>query len=174
MVIGLTFLVFLGREESRIRGERIGELDIQPLLYTDASLPESELNGKVVVLHFWGYWCGPCVMEYPGFAELQQEYRDASDVLFVSVACDGQSPENEVNLRENTESFLKQNEIGELPIYWDPAEFSRQQISHLFKAGGFAYPTTLVVNREGKIADVWRGAIHSATLKKSIEATRKL
>lgn len=36
----------------------------------------SELRGKVVVLHFWGSWCGPCRREMP---ELHKLYKQLGD-----------------------------------------------------------------------------------------------
>lgn len=37
----------------------------------------SELRGKVVLLEFWGYWCGPCVRRgMPQMFAIQEEYRD--------------------------------------------------------------------------------------------------
>jgi hypothetical protein len=68
---------------------------------------------------------------------------------------------------------LDREKIENMPIYWDPVEFSRQQVSLLFKSGGFSYPTTIVVDKQGKIADIWRGTISGNTLKNSIEAARK-
>ena len=78
------FLLFLGREKARIIGQTITELDIQPLLNTDKPITQENMRGKVVVLHFWGYWCGPCVTEYPDFVQLQMKYKDDSDFVFVS------------------------------------------------------------------------------------------
>ncbi len=65
MTVGITALVYLGREETRLRGTPIGELDLQPLLFTEKEIEPTETKGKVMVLHFWGFWCGPCLMEYP-------------------------------------------------------------------------------------------------------------
>ncbi|HDZ21997.1 MAG TPA: redoxin domain-containing protein, partial [Phycisphaerae bacterium] len=35
-----------------------------------------ELRGKVVLLDFWGYWCGPCVYSIPNLMELHDKYHD--------------------------------------------------------------------------------------------------
>lgn len=173
MTVGITALVYLGREETRLRGTPIGELDLQPLLFTEKEIEPTETKGKVMVLHFWGFWCGPCLMEYPEFAKLQKEYLDASDVLFASIACGDRSPETKDDLAFYTKKYLDREKIEDMPIYWDPVEFSRQQVSLLFKSGGFSYPTTIVVDKQGKIAGIWRGTISGNTLKNSIEAARK-
>ncbi|AMV35030.1 Thiol-disulfide oxidoreductase ResA [Pirellula sp. SH-Sr6A] len=173
MTVGITALVYLGREETRLRGTPIGELDLQPLLFPENAVDPAELRGKVVVLHFWGFWCGPCLMEYPEFAKLQKEYIDSADVEFASIACGDRSPDTKDDLAFYTKKYLDREKIEDMPIYWDPAEFSRQQVSLLFKSGGFSYPTTIVLDKQGKIADIWRGAINGNTLKNSIEAARK-
>ena len=35
----------------------------------------SELKGKVVLLNFWGTWCGPCRREIPDFIKLAEKYK---------------------------------------------------------------------------------------------------
>ena len=44
----------------------------------------AELKGKIVVLDFWGVWCGPCIASIPHNNELAAKYRDAG-VIFVGV-----------------------------------------------------------------------------------------
>ena len=35
----------------------------------------SENKGKVILLNFWGTWCGPCRREIPDFNKLHKKYR---------------------------------------------------------------------------------------------------
>lgn len=34
----------------------------------------TQLHGKVVILDFWGYWCGPCVRSMPAMMQLHDRY----------------------------------------------------------------------------------------------------
>ena len=34
----------------------------------------SDYKGKVVLLNFWGTWCGPCLQEIPDFNKLYSKY----------------------------------------------------------------------------------------------------
>lgn len=174
MVVGLSILVYIGREESRLRGQSVEELDIQPLMNAEQAQKIEELKGKVVVLHFWGPWCPPCVMEYPGFAKLQQQYlANAQDVVFLSIASQGKSPENKEELVAEVTEFFQSNDIASHPVFWDPAEYSRAKVSVLLKGRGFGYPTTILLDKDGKIGDVWQSVVEMETLQASIEKFRK-
>ena len=60
-----------------------------PLAYATLDGGEIELAdvaGQVVVLNVWATWCPPCVIETPGFVDLQEEF--AGDVQFLGLSVD--------------------------------------------------------------------------------------
>lgn len=45
------------------------------------ALALSELRDRVVLLNFWGTWCGPCRREMPEFQKVYEEWQDAGFVI---------------------------------------------------------------------------------------------
>lgn len=62
-------------------GEAAPEITGKDLDGTDMSL--SQFRGKVVVLNFWGSWCGPCISELPDLKRIAAEFADQAVVLGV-------------------------------------------------------------------------------------------
>ncbi|MFN8739704.1 MAG: TlpA family protein disulfide reductase [Pirellula sp.] len=169
MVLGISFLVYLGREEVRLRQKELAEIDLQPLLYTETELDNKDFDGKVVVLYFWGFWNEPSRTPYPDFIQLQKDYKDNKDCLVISVAC----PQNDKDTLDQTSFYTKKYfdkmRWDELPVYTDIYQFSRTQVSRLFSSGGFQYPTTLVLNRDRKVEGAWRGSLKIKEVRAAIE-----
>ncbi len=60
---------------------KMAKLDFSLKDPNGGTLELADYRGKVVLLNFWGTWCGPCKMEIPGFIELQEQYRDKGFVI---------------------------------------------------------------------------------------------
>jgi thiol-disulfide isomerase/thioredoxin len=41
----------------------------------------ADLKGKIVLLDFWGYWCGPCCRAMPELVALHEKYKDKGLVI---------------------------------------------------------------------------------------------
>jgi peroxiredoxin len=96
----------------------------------------SDYEGKMLVLNFWATWCPPCRAEIPDFIEVYSEYRDKGlEILGISV--DQVSP-NQVR------QFVERNEMN-YPVAMATRELFRDYPSPQ------AIPTTLVIDRTGKI-----------------------
>ncbi|XZE20974.1 TlpA family protein disulfide reductase [Pirellulaceae bacterium SH449] len=170
MVLGISLLVFLGREEARVRQMELAELDLQPLLYTETPLTEQSRAGKVVVLYFWGFWNAPSREPYPDFVELQKEFRDNPECLVISVACPQNDQVTIDQVAFHTKKYIDRLRYDEMPIYTDIYQFSRTQVSRLFSSGGFQYPTTIVLNRDGKVEGAWRGSLKIKEVRDAIKS----
>jgi len=58
----------------------------------------AELRGKVVILDFWGYWCGPCVVSMPKLMELHDKYAERGLVI-IAIHDDSVSSIEEMDAR---------------------------------------------------------------------------
>lgn len=47
-----------------------------------------DLRGQVVLLNFWGTWCGPCEREMPEFQEVYEEYKEQGFTILALAARD--------------------------------------------------------------------------------------
>ncbi len=103
-------------------------------------LDMASLRGKVIVMNFWATWCGPCRTELPLFQKTIEKYRDDSGVAFLAVSTDED--------REFVRPYLEQNK-HQLPVVF------AEKLDELFNVT--AIPTTIIINRDGKISFRMRG-----------------
>jgi thiol-disulfide isomerase/thioredoxin len=59
----------------KMAGRPAPEIDATDLA-TGRPVKLADFRGKVVVLDFWGHWCGPCVGNMPHLMALQQKFAD--------------------------------------------------------------------------------------------------
>lgn len=99
-------------------------------------------KGKVVVLNFWGTWCGPCRREIPDLIEVQKEMA-AKGVVVIGIPLE--QVDNKVAV---VKDFVEKSGINYLNVVDNP-DF---ELSSAY--GGIAsVPTTYIIDRNGKIAE---------------------
>lgn len=98
-------------------------------------------KGKVVVLDFWGSWCGPCRLELPHLQKAYDQYK-SKGVAFTTVNVE-MAPTAEEH-RKTAAEFMKANQYT-FPVALDPDGVAVQ--AH----GVNSYPTVYIIDRTGKI-----------------------
>lgn len=128
---GTTFLVAARRPKAP---------DISGKTLTGSRLSLSDYRGSVVVLNFWGSWCAPCRAEAPDLAALASRYRSLG-VRFLGIDIQDDPT--------SAEAFMHTFRIA-YPSLNDPGD----EIALAFRktVPPAAIPTTLVIDRSGRIA----------------------
>ncbi|MFJ4920170.1 TlpA family protein disulfide reductase [Streptomyces sp. NPDC088725] len=134
--------------------------DISGQTLEGKKLDVASLKGKVVVLNIWGSWCPPCRAEAPHFAKVAKE-TEAKGVQFVGI-----------NTRDANKgsaiAFEKDYGVG-YPSLYDP---TGKLIVEGFPKGTLnpqAIPSTIVLDRDGKIAARSLTALGETELRKMID-----
>jgi len=157
MLVGILFLAWIGRPPRVVTiGQPLPQIDLQPLLDNTPPLSNSQLAGKLAVLHFWGTWCPPCKEEFPEFVRLVERFAGNDQVIIASVSCSGGAEYDLEGLKRETEAFMAALEPP-IPTYADPAALTRERIAWILPRGSLGYPTTLLVDRDGKIIELIEG-----------------
>ena len=122
-----------------------------------ASVKLSDYKGKVVLLDFWATWCGGCKVEIPWYMEFQNTYKEKGlSVVGVSMDDDGW---------KSVKPFIAENKIN-YPIVIGNSDLGTQ-------FGVSALPLTLLVDRNGKIADSHAGMVDKDAFEREIQVLLK-
>ena len=136
----------------------------------------ADLKGKVVLLEFWGYWCGPCIASMPVLMELHEKFADKGlAIVGVHVDADGEV-DTAAKLDQKIAGYKKEVWKGkDLPFpnaltsgKRDDATGDRGGIAA--KYGIRSYPSTILIDREGKVV----GHFQARDAKAAIEQMEKL
>ncbi|MEU6864999.1 TlpA disulfide reductase family protein [Streptomyces sp. NPDC046876] len=143
------------------KGERTEAPKLDGETVDGKTLDTTALKGKVVVLNVWGSWCPPCRAEAPNFAKVSKELADAGkDVAFVGI-------NTRDNTKQNAAAFEENFQIS-YPSLYDPDG----KLMLRFPAGTLnpnAIPSTIVLDKQGKIAARTLAALDEEHLRSMID-----
>ncbi|SMF18310.1 TlpA disulfide reductase family protein [Streptomyces sp. Amel2xC10] len=140
------------------KGERGVLPDLSGKTVDGGQLDVGSFKGKVIVLNVWGSWCAPCRAEAANFEKVYQDLK-TDGVQFVGI----NTADGEVT---NARAFEKQQGVT-YPSLYDPMG----KLMLRFEKGTLnpqAIPSTLVIDREGRIAARSLAALSEDKLRKMI------
>ena len=117
----------------------------------------SDRRGKVVLVNFWATWCPPCREETPGLVRLYRDYRPRG-VVMVGISMDDDP-------RQAVPPFLRQYGVPYTVLVPDSGFQLANDIDSL--------PTTLLIDRQGRVARVYVGAVGEAEVEDELNILLK-
>jgi cytochrome c biogenesis protein CcmG/thiol:disulfide interchange protein DsbE len=123
-----------------------------PRLGADGTASLADFRGRPVVLNMWASWCAPCLKEMPLLEKVHRRMTAAGGtVLGVNVQDD----------RVKALGFLRENGIT-FPSLRD------RDRTYVRSFGVNAYPETFLIDREGRVVSVFRGAVTQEWLDREL------
>lgn len=95
----------------------------------------AELRGKVVLVDFWGTWCGPCVLQLPHLQQLYMSHREKGFEIVGVHSAHG---------AESVGTFLEKRPLP-WPVIVDQTGTNQKayQVTH--------YPSLFLIDRNGRL-----------------------
>ena len=120
-------------------------------------LDVASFRGEVVVLNFWASWCPPCREEAPALLEVATQTAELG-VQFVGV--------NIKNDKAEALAFERKAGVTYPSLHDQPGEL----LLRFRRVVPQTPPTTLIVDRQGRIAGFFAGAVRISDLLPPVQA----
>ncbi len=112
----------------------------------------ADRRGRVVLINVWASWCPPCRQETPGFVDLAAEY-EGKPFEIVGVSMDDDA--------EPVRRFIREFRVPYTVVM--PSQGSP------LSAAVESLPTSFLVDREGRVAKVYVGAVGERRLRSDVD-----
>ncbi len=100
----------------------------------------SDFKGKVVYIDIWATWCGPCKGEIPYMGKLEEEFKDNSNMVFMSVSIDAQKDQ------QKWKDMVKEKQMKGVQLF---AGSRADDIAKPYKVKGI--PRFILVGKDGNL-----------------------
>ncbi|MDD3402408.1 MAG: TlpA disulfide reductase family protein [Hespellia sp.] len=104
-------------------------------------------DAKVTMVNVWGTFCGPCINEMPDLGALAAEYKD-KELQIIGIPIDVSEEKNEDTARDIVQ------QTGADYVHMLPSE----ELNKNILSGVQVVPTTIFVDQDGKVKNVYTGA----------------
>jgi len=136
---------------------RVGDRPLAPVVagstISGQKISLASYRGDTIVLNFWGSWCAPCRAEAPALGQLARNLA-AKGVKFIGVDIRDQP--------DSARAFMQTFNVG-YPSLNDPGDEIALEFHSTVPPA--AIPTTLIIDRSGRIAARIFGASSYAQLQ---------
>ncbi|WP_072691337.1 TlpA disulfide reductase family protein [Rhodococcus marinonascens] len=136
----------------------IGTLSGPDLMDEGTTASLDDFTGEVVVVNVWGQWCAPCRSEASHLEQVYEETKDQG-VAFLGI-----------NVRDNqqdkAQDFVIDNNVS-YPSIYDPAMRTLIALGRNYPTS--VVPTTMVLDREHRVAAVFLKELLAEDLKPVVE-----
>jgi len=149
---------FIGGDKQR-EAAKIGEIapnfKLLNLAGETVELKKIYRKNQLTLVHFWATWCSPCRWEIPELVRFYREYRAKGVEILAVVAWDGST-------REQLRTFAATTEM-EFSVLTDVNDetVNKYQIR--------AVPTTIFIDRKGRISEIYMGALTYSQMQNRFE-----
>ena len=150
-----------GFQTQELAPENRGEpVDFSGTLDNGSTASSADYAGKVLVVNFWYATCGPCIIEAPRLEQAYQTF-EGQDVSFLGV--------NTYDQPATALSFARDNGVS----YYRLMAVSDAELKLAFadKTPINATPTTLVLDRQGRVAARIIGELPEASILEAMVRT---
>lgn len=142
-----------GAVESIPEADRAEPVELEGVLLDGTPWDSASARGEVLVLNVWGSWCAPCVAEAPDLQKVWSELEaEKAPVQFMGI-----------DFREEAARGLAFTKKAGITF---PSLSDESGVTILALQGKApTVPTTLVLDREGRIAARVNGPVSATTLR---------
>ncbi len=122
-------------EKNIVEGETAPDFTLQSLSGSEFTL--SSIEDKIIVLDFWGSWCGWCIKGFPKMKEYSNKYENQIEI--VGIACN--------DTEDEWKKSVEENELDWIHVINDDS--MDKDVSVMYGIQG--YPTKIILDKNKKI-----------------------
>jgi thiol-disulfide isomerase/thioredoxin len=156
----MALTLFVSLQHSRVRaggitpaGMRVAAPHFVLTRLNGSSWRLQDHQGQVVLINLWASWCGPCREEIPGLVRLfRKDGPKGLEVVGLSL---------DVGDRQKVMAFAKQFQVPYPIVLPEPMSQLADTVESV--------PTTILVDRDGRVAKTYVGAVQGAVFAADVE-----